>query len=31
MYLAKHTSGKWTSLTSWNFSGIGNVFLSNFK
>jgi len=28
MYLEKYTSGKWTSVTSWNFSGTGNVFIS---
>lgn len=28
MYLEKYTSGKWTSVTSWNFNGTGNVFLS---
>lgn len=28
MYLEKYTSGKWTSVTSWNFSGTGDVFIS---
>lgn len=28
MYLEKYSSGSWTSVTSWNFSGTGNVFLS---
>ena len=28
MYLEKYASGRWTSVTSWGFSGTGNVFLS---
>ena len=28
MYLEKYSSGSWTSVTSWSFSGTGNVFLS---
>jgi len=28
MYLEKYSSGRWTSVTSWDFKGTGNVFLS---
>lgn len=28
MYLEKYSSGRWTSVTSWSFSGISSVFLS---
>lgn len=28
MYLQKYSSGRWTSVTSWGFSGTGDVFLS---
>ncbi|MEY8352846.1 cell agglutination protein Mam3 [Lachnospiraceae bacterium 54-53] len=32
MYLEKYSSGKWTSVTSWNFKGTSTVFLSkNYK
>lgn len=28
MYLEKYSSGKWVSVTSWNISGTGEIFLS---
>lgn len=28
MYLERYSSGRWTSVTSWNFSGTSSVFLS---
>ena len=28
MYLEKYSSGRWTSVTSWNLQGTGNAFLS---
>lgn len=28
MYLEKYNSGKWTSVSSWNITGTGDVFLS---
>lgn len=28
MYLERYDTGRWLSVTSWNFNGTGNVFLS---
>lgn len=28
MYLEKYSSGRWTSVASWNFTGTSNIFLS---